>query len=630
MTGFTTVFGGSPVQASDVAYRAITLATSATLVWPVSNEDTTNVVARINDVTPGSGSLTITMPDATQVSVGQDALFTNTTGTAFTLLTSTGTTISAVAASQAVYIYLTDNSTAAGTWRATVFASTTTTANAAALAGGGLEAIASLLNVDFPVTGKSVNYTVVSTDRATTLVSTGGAITFDLTSSTTLGNGWMALISNQGTGALTIDPAGAQTIDGAATKTLNQTESCFIVADGGTAWFSVGFGQSITSSVTRLVTNAAGSGNLTLTTAEAASLLQEFTGALTGNRNIIVPTSAGSYHVTNSTTATGAFTFTVKTAAGTGIALSSGTRSILDCDGTNVVSAQSSTAGTVSSIGVGTGLSGSVNPITATGDISLANTAVTPGTYGSVSQVGQFAVDAQGRITSASGVTILATSIGGALATTAIITATTSGLSGGGSLAADRTLAVDIPSIAAITASQNNLGDVLMLQSVTATGLRKETKLNALSGMPIQTVAAETGAVATASVVIPADDTIPQITEGVEIVTATITPTNASSTLYITTTLMLFSSSAQEGAMALFQDAGVNALAAMGFVIPSANQGGPFTLTHKMTAGTTSATTFRVRAGPATAATFTVNGVAAARRYGGVASSSITVQEVLP
>ena len=486
---YTEIFGGSPVQASDVAYRAIALATSTTLLWPVSNEDTTDIVARINDVTPSAGSLTITMPDATEVSTGQDALFTNTTGTAFTLLTSTGTTITSVAASTAVYIYLTDNSTAAGTWRVTVFGSTTTTANAAALAGGGLEAIASLLNVDFPVTGKGANYTVVSADRATTLVSTGGAITFDLTSSATLGNGWMALICNQGTGALTLNPAGAQTIDGAATKTLNQTESCFIVADGGTGWFSVGFGQSVTSSVTRLVTNAAGSGDLTLTTAEATNLLQEFTGALTGNRNIIVPTAAGTYHVTNSTTATGAFTFTVKTSAGTGIALSSGNRSILDCDGTNVVSAQSSTAGTVTSIGVGTGLSGSVNPITATGDISLANTAVTPGTYGSVSQVGQFAVDAQGRITSASGVTILATSIGAALATTAINTATDSGLSGGGSLAADRSLVVDFTRLPTITATSNNVSDKVAIYSVTATTMVAETKANFFSGVAGTTVA---------------------------------------------------------------------------------------------------------------------------------------------
>jgi hypothetical protein len=47
-----------------------------------------------------------------------------------------------------------------------------------------------------------------------------------------------------------------------------------------------------------------------------------------------------------------------------------------------------------------------------------------------------------------------------------------------------------------------------------------------------------------------------------------------------------------------------------------------------MAAGTTSATTFRVRAGMGGAGTLTVNGQGGVRRFGGVAASSITIREI--
>lgn len=58
----------------------------------------------------------------------------------------------------------------------------------------------------------------------------------------------------------------------------------------------------------------------------------------------------------------------------------------------------------VSNVATGTGLTG--GPITSTGTISLANTAVTAGSYGDAANVASFTVDQQGRITAASNVTI--------------------------------------------------------------------------------------------------------------------------------------------------------------------------------------------------------------------------------
>ena len=66
----------------------------------------------------------------------------------------------------------------------------------------------------------------------------------------------------------------------------------------------------------------------------------------------------------------------------------------------------------VSNVATGTGLTG--GPITSTGTISLANTAVTAGTYGNATINGVFTVDAQGRLTNAANVVISGTSPGGA------------------------------------------------------------------------------------------------------------------------------------------------------------------------------------------------------------------------
>lgn len=80
--------------------------------------------------------------------------------------------------------------------------------------------------------------------------------------------------------------------------------------------------------------------NLTLTALNGASdqsrnSVVNLTGALTAARNVVVPTSQKVYLVKNSTT--GGFAITVKTTAGTGIAVAAGTSQWVYCDGTNVV-----------------------------------------------------------------------------------------------------------------------------------------------------------------------------------------------------------------------------------------------------------------------------------------------------
>ena len=81
--------------------------------------------------------------------------------------------------------------------------------------------------------------------------------------------------------------------------------------------------------------SVAGSANVTLTTDESHRAQLTFTGTLTGNINTIVDDTPRRWSAYNNTT--GAYTLTHKTSAGTGIAVPQGYRTILECDGTNVV-----------------------------------------------------------------------------------------------------------------------------------------------------------------------------------------------------------------------------------------------------------------------------------------------------
>ena len=151
------------------------------------------------------------------------------------------------------------------------------------------------------------------------------------------------------------------------------------------------------------------------------------------------------------------------------------------------------------------------------------------------------------------------------------------------------------------------------------------------SGAVVQTVSFQTGAVATGTTVIPFDDTIPQITEGNEYMTCSITPKSATSKLIIDVTWFGSTGSAAETGMAaaLFQDSTANALAMGWTFFGSVAKTVSVKFNHTMISGTTSPTTFRVRAGAAVSGTTTFNGSGGVRFFGGALASSIVIQEVL-
>ena len=150
------------------------------------------------------------------------------------------------------------------------------------------------------------------------------------------------------------------------------------------------------------------------------------------------------------------------------------------------------------------------------------------------------------------------------------------------------------------------------------------------SGSVIQIVNTQTGATANGTTVIPNDDTIPQNSEGDERMTLAITPKSSTSKLKIDVVFVGASSGTVDNkCVALFQDSTADALAAVRGNNSNANLTETISFSHYMTSGTTSATTFKVRAG-GIANTLTFNGAASARLLGGVCASSITITEIAP
>jgi hypothetical protein len=343
---YTDVFGGSTVQPSDVQFSEITIAASILTYWPAF-ATTGQVMSRIMKVNASVPALTISMPDATLTGGGQDVLFDNSGANTFTVLGFTGSVIATVAPGQVKYIYLSDASTSAGTWRVTIFGVGSSNLDAAALSGYGLKAITSTINTAAVATDISGNTTVVAADRSKVFVWTGGSGTLTLPTTVGSTSDFAIEVRNQGTGTLTLAPVGGVLIDASATITLSVQESCFVHM-GATDWYTVGRGRNTAFNFTQL-TKATTGGTTVLTLTEASNVVQKYTGALVSNATITLPAVVQVYYVNNATTGTYTLTFGCS-GGGTSIAVVQSQAAILFCDGVNIVNANTSLSSGISSI----------------------------------------------------------------------------------------------------------------------------------------------------------------------------------------------------------------------------------------------------------------------------------------
>jgi hypothetical protein len=147
---------------------------------------------------------------------------------------------------------------------------------------------------------------------------------------------------------------------------------------------------------------------------------------------------------------------------------------------------------------------------------------------------------------------------------------------------------------------------------------------NLLQAPVITTVTAFTTAAGT----IPYDDTIPQIGEGTQILSAAITPTRSDSNIRIQVDFS-FDCGTTASALcdALFQDSTANAIMSAGSSNSNADRMQTISIDYTVAAGSTSARTYTVRIGAASGSSYT-NGDENGRKYGGTMVTSIRVTEL--
>lgn len=147
----------------------------------------------------------------------------------------------------------------------------------------------------------------------------------------------------------------------------------------------------------------------------------------------------------------------------------------------------------------------------------------------------------------------------------------------------------------------------------------------------VQRVAVSSATYQSCPTSMPCDNTIPQITEGNQILSLDITPTNAANIIRCYVSAGFGGSSQGIGACALFSSiAGTNALDGRHFTVDGTTSMTPVNFIYEEAAGSLTARTYTVRAGGDTIATVKLNGDNTSRTLGGIQKAWIIVEELTP
>jgi hypothetical protein len=129
--------------------------------------------------------------------------------------------------------------------------------------------------------------------------------------------------------------------------------------------------------------------------------------------------------------------------------------------------------------------------------------------------------------------------------------------------------------------------------------------------------------------VIPADNTIPQSSEGDEVATITYTPLSASNNLDLEFEVMVSVSAVARVTAALFVNSDTNAVKAIGAVGAGAGFSNVVRLRYIVPAGSTTSRTYKIRMGPNSDSAYFNKGNST-DTYGGTSSAILSVKEYTP
>jgi hypothetical protein len=238
----------NPIVPANAGLNVITLSNSTSpvsLVYPTTFIQSPNYLAAAIIVNQAEGFIggIIVMPSALIVTQSVVCSIKNSGSTSIEIQNFDGGTIVTIDPGKCELLFLLPSDTAAGVWESITIGAGTSSANAAALAGYGLIAIATKLNSCYKTETENSSITLAADSDAKLYSWKGGNLDLNLNLYTPTQDGFYFLIKNESpsNGILNLD---ATSIDGGVRVALTKNQSCFVIYNiADSSWKTVGLGN---------------------------------------------------------------------------------------------------------------------------------------------------------------------------------------------------------------------------------------------------------------------------------------------------------------------------------------------------------------------------------------------------